>query len=94
MRRIRRREGRPAVLYVHPWEFDPDQPVVPAGRLTTFRHRVNLDRSASRLEALFGRFEFAPFSRVVESLGGPAVLPVVDLGAARVSGVHPREVRA
>lgn len=55
------REGEPAVLYLHPWEFDPAQPVVPgAGLLNRFRHRVNLARTGDRLRRLLGDFAFGP----------------------------------
>src|SRR5207245_10006654 len=38
VRSINRRDRRPAVLYVHPWEFDPDQPR-PAGMTGLHRFR-------------------------------------------------------
>ncbi len=81
VRRIRERDGWPALLYLHPWEFDPGQPVVPAPRLTTFRHRVNLGRTSERLAELFRRFEFDTMSRVVEAMGGAGALPVAELGS-------------
>lgn len=52
-------EGRPAVVYLHPWEFDPDQPrVARAPRLSRFRHYVNLGKTESRLRALLQEFQF------------------------------------
>jgi succinoglycan biosynthesis protein ExoA len=50
--------GDPACVYLHPWEFDPDQPRlrVPAGK--AFRHRVNLHRTQPKLERLLGDFRF------------------------------------
>jgi polysaccharide deacetylase family protein (PEP-CTERM system associated) len=56
-----RRDGRPAVatLYFHPWEFDPDQPRLPLGRLSRFRTYVGIGRSRARLEALLARHRFA-----------------------------------
>src|SRR5262249_53641034 len=35
-------EGRPFVVYLHPWEVDPEQPRLSPGRLKAFRHYVNL----------------------------------------------------
>jgi polysaccharide deacetylase family protein (PEP-CTERM system associated) len=52
------RRGQSAMLYLHPWEFDPDQPVVPAGRLRNFRHRVNLRRTPGKLRALLAAHQF------------------------------------
>lgn len=68
-------ERRPAVLYVHPWELDPDQPRIRAGsRLSRFRQYVNLDRTAPRLRALLARWPFAPLCEVLDRL--PAAPPV------------------
>jgi polysaccharide deacetylase family protein (PEP-CTERM system associated) len=50
--------GNVAMIYLHPWEFDAAQPVLPLGRLANFRHRVNLGRTAGRLRNLFGRYAF------------------------------------
>jgi polysaccharide deacetylase family protein (PEP-CTERM system associated) len=38
-----------AVLYFHPWEFDPDQARLPLGRLSAFRTYVGINRSRDRL---------------------------------------------
>ncbi|MFH1998359.1 MAG: XrtA system polysaccharide deacetylase [Planctomycetota bacterium] len=48
----------PAVIYLHPWEFDPDQPHLPLGGLKTFRHYCNISRTGGRLESLLRRFSF------------------------------------
>jgi polysaccharide deacetylase family protein (PEP-CTERM system associated) len=59
------REGRPVMTYLHPWEFDPDQPNVKTDFGNHFRHRVNLDKTASRLERLCRTFRFAPAREVL-----------------------------
>ncbi len=55
-----RRKCRPAVamLYFHPWEFDPEQRRLPLGCLSRFRTYVGLSRSRNRLSALLGRYPF------------------------------------
>lgn len=59
------RERVPAVIYLHPWEFDPGQPVVtPARWKSRFRHYVNLHKTERRLERLLGEFSFGPLSEV------------------------------
>jgi polysaccharide deacetylase family protein (PEP-CTERM system associated) len=58
--------GRPFVTYLHPWEFDPQQPRIAVGRLQAFRHYVNLDRTPVRLAALLRDFRFAPLSEALE----------------------------
>ena len=54
--------GRPFAVYLHPWEFDPEQPRFAPGRLRAFRHYVNLHRTAPRLEQLLRDFRFGPVS--------------------------------
>jgi polysaccharide deacetylase family protein (PEP-CTERM system associated) len=63
------RRGRPAALYLHPWEFDPAQPRVDAPALKRFRHYLNLARTLPRLEALVRRFRFGTFREVLEREG-------------------------
>jgi polysaccharide deacetylase family protein (PEP-CTERM system associated) len=59
-------ERLPAVLYLHPWEIDPGQPDVPqAPRMSRWRHRVNLSRMESRLDALLRRFPFGTLGEAV-----------------------------
>lgn len=62
------RAGRSAMLYLHPWEFDADQPVVPIGRLGNFRHRVNLHRTADKLRTLLNAHRFAPVADLLADL--------------------------
>lgn len=50
--------GVPACVYLHPWEFDPDQPRLRVARGREFRHRVNLHRTRPRLERLLADFRF------------------------------------
>ena len=58
-------DGQPAIIYLHPWEFDPDQPRIPnAPRLSRFRHYVNIDKTESRLRTLLSEFQFGPLCTV------------------------------
>lgn len=46
------------VFYSHPWEFDPDQPVVnEANSLFKFRHYINLNKTKEKLQALVDSFQ-------------------------------------
>ena len=56
--RIAQRAGRCGMLYLHPWEFDPDQPILPMSRLARWRHRVGLGRSEAKLRRLLRQFRF------------------------------------
>ncbi len=53
-------EGRPAILYLHPWEIDPDQPRFPLPAKSGFRHYVNLSSTERKLRSLLSSFKFAP----------------------------------
>ena len=55
---INRRELRPFVFYLHPWEIDPAQPRVSASLLSRFRHYTNLGKCEERLRRLLGEFQF------------------------------------
>ncbi len=51
-------DGHPAVVYLHPWEIDPDQPRI-AGRATNrFRHYVGLGKMLAKLRTLLDRHAF------------------------------------
>jgi len=63
------RRGRSIALYLHPWEFDPDQPRQPAPLLKRFRHYVGLSKSLPRLERLLERFRFGTMREVLEERG-------------------------
>lgn len=76
------RAGRPGMLYLHPWELDPGQPVLPMGRASRWRHRVGLARTGGKLDWLLSRFRFGAVAACGEALaasvdttyayGGPA----------------------
>jgi len=71
------RAGFPAVLYFHPWELDPDQPRMPAGRMRCFRHYVNLRKTEARLRSLLAFTEFESVGDYLDRDGPvPAGLPV------------------
>jgi polysaccharide deacetylase family protein (PEP-CTERM system associated) len=62
-------ERQPAVVYLHPWEIDPDQPRIPAGVRSRFRHYVNLSRTAGRLRRLLHDFRFGTIIDVLQERG-------------------------
>jgi polysaccharide deacetylase family protein (PEP-CTERM system associated) len=71
-----------AMLYFHPWEFDPDQARLPLGRLSRFRTYVGIGRTRRRLSALLSRHRFTRAVDVAKRLaGGPWPLPSFHLGA-------------
>ena len=66
MRRLNSVEGQAAVVYIHPWEIDPEQPRQPAPMLTRIRHYRNLGKTRERLAALLREFRFTTMRRVLE----------------------------
>lgn len=66
------RRRRPGMIYLHPWELDPDQPVLDMGRLGTWRHRVGLGRTDAKLRWLLGRFRFCSVADQLEVLQASA----------------------
>jgi polysaccharide deacetylase family protein (PEP-CTERM system associated) len=62
VRRINNVERQPAMVYFHPWEIDPNQPVVEAGFRSTFRHYTNLKTMAGKIERLLQDFKFTTMS--------------------------------
>lgn len=84
IRRLNRREGRPAVFYLHPWEIDPLQPRLPVGPLTRYRHYHNLRKTEDRLRRLLRDFRFAPLREVLDRMPADAVAaPLGPLAEAR-----------
>lgn len=69
IQRLNEREGQPAMVYLHPWEIDPDQPRLPVGWLTRARHLLNVDRTEARLARLLEDFDFAPAGEVLARAG-------------------------
>jgi len=50
--------GISAMFYIHPWEYDPEQPRLPCGWLTRARHYRNLEQTWPRMERLLTEFSF------------------------------------
>lgn len=66
LEQINRQEQRPFVFYIHPWEFDPDQPrMKSAGLKSRFRHYLNLKKTESRFTRLVQDFSFASIGTVL-----------------------------
>lgn len=59
--------GRPYVFYIHPWEFDPQQPRVAGLRRDhAFRQYLNLDRVEARVAALLVDFRWTTIRNLLE----------------------------
>lgn len=60
------RENQSLVVYLHPWEVDPNQPRLHGSLKSRFRHYTNLHRTEARLASLLQQYRFESFA---ESLG-------------------------
>jgi polysaccharide deacetylase family protein (PEP-CTERM system associated) len=59
LQRINTKEEQSFVFYLHPWEFDPEQPrMTGAGWKSNFRHYLNLDKTEGRFGRLLDDFSF------------------------------------
>jgi polysaccharide deacetylase family protein (PEP-CTERM system associated) len=78
IQRVNEAERRPAIFYLHPWEIDPAQPRIPAGRLSHFRHYRNLAQTETRLRRLLADFRFDTMAALLERTA-----PLTDTTSAR-----------
>lgn len=62
------RQGSQLVMYLHPWELDPEQPRMDGPLLSKVRHYLNLGKTEQRLRWLLRDFSFAPINEVVRPI--------------------------
>jgi polysaccharide deacetylase family protein (PEP-CTERM system associated) len=86
---INSNEGRPACIYVHPWELDSKQPRIVRTTSVRLRHYLGLRGVESKFRRLLHDFKLQPLGSLVEelkrdsSLGLNRLLPEIpfaDLG--------------
>ena len=66
IRQVNGRDARPAIIYFHPWEIDPDQPRVENAPLKSkLRHYTKLDVMADKLRRLTQDFEWERLDSIV-----------------------------
>jgi polysaccharide deacetylase family protein (PEP-CTERM system associated) len=63
--RAAEREGIPVAFYLHPWELDPEHPVVRFRTRAMVTHYVGLRSTARRLEKLLTEFRFTTLAEVI-----------------------------
>ena len=90
IRRLNDREARPALIYLHPWELDEDQPRLRARRLARFRQYANIHRTRPRLHRLLDEFRFAPLIEAIREVRSDTVLDLAALQpASALAGIAP-----
>jgi polysaccharide deacetylase family protein (PEP-CTERM system associated) len=71
--RVNTNDREPVMLYVHPWEVDPEQPRLPASRTTQLRHLVGLNTTLEKLGRVMNDFSFGTVSQVLDARAQAAV---------------------
>jgi len=87
IRRVNRRERRPVMFYLHPWELDPGQPRPPMPWRHRFRHYVGLEGEAAKLGTLLREFRFRSAREVLRLREQPAGAPAREPLAVGHRGV-------
>ena len=63
--KINNKEKKSAVFYFHPWEIDPDQPIIEGiDGVSKFRHYVNLHKTEKKLERLLQDFKWNRMDKI------------------------------
>ncbi|RMF78583.1 MAG: DUF3473 domain-containing protein [Planctomycetota bacterium] len=75
----RQRISAPTMVYLHPWELDPDQPAIAIGPVAQWRHRVNLATTEAKLVRLLRAFRFETAHRILTHVSHSRNLPVFHL---------------
>lgn len=81
--RVNTVDREPVVLYIHPWEVDPEQPRLPSSRLTEWRHHVGMHSTIDKLRSVMTDFSFAPISQVLDARALGAVAASERLAHAK-----------
>jgi len=71
-RRFEKNHGERLVVYLHPWELDPEQPRIRGPLKSRLRHYTNLGRMEARVKAILQRHKFVPFRDLIEGELEPA----------------------
>ena len=68
IRHLNTSECRPACVYLHPWELDPEQPRMQGNLTARMRHYFGLQGAEAKFRRLLEDFEFQPLRILVEEL--------------------------
>jgi polysaccharide deacetylase family protein (PEP-CTERM system associated) len=63
------KEGRPAVVFVHTWELNPQTPRLKLGLYRSFVTYFNLEKTAARMEDLLSEFKFTSVEQYMKEEG-------------------------
>jgi polysaccharide deacetylase family protein (PEP-CTERM system associated) len=63
---VNHREDRSVCVYVHPWEFDPEQPRLSSNPTARIRHYIGLNGMERKLRRLIADFQFEPLGSIAK----------------------------
>lgn len=61
----RHRAGLPQMFYIHPWEYDPQHPVVPLERKARITHYTGLNNTVPFTDRMLGQFRFGTVAQTI-----------------------------
>ena len=78
--RVRQHDRRPLILYLHPWELDPEQPRISGRPRSMLRHYFNLKEMQQRLSELLSHGRFIALANLLDDqlLQGPLPVRAID----------------
>lgn len=62
------RAGVPGMIYLHPWELDPEQPKLPLGPVVRWMHGFNLGAVQRNVSGLLRHFRFGTLSDALDQV--------------------------
>lgn len=77
-------DGLPLILYIHPWEVDPEQPRLPGRFKSRLRHYTNLSKTYARLDKLLTSRPFTSFSESPLAAQAAEVQNITSLHTASI----------
>ncbi len=91
--RYARKEGQPAMFYLHPWEIDAGQPRIEAKLTSRIRHYTNLHSTEARLRRILTDFRWSSIAAAVLQPpvavdSAATMLPATGRGAAEGRHEH------
>ncbi|PUU89884.1 XrtA system polysaccharide deacetylase [Halanaerobium sp.] len=61
------KNNKTAIVYLHPWEFDPEQPKIKGiSKLSQFRHYINIDKTEDKFKKMLSDFNFTSIEKYLE----------------------------
>jgi len=72
-------EGNPAIIFMHPWEFDPEQPRVKLNKLQSFRHYGRIQKNQAKLSNLLKNFKWMAMEDYFKEITENDKIPVKKL---------------